>query len=182
MIVNLAVAYGDHAALRVRHWLVGLIRETTNGQARRTEDREVGVNLAGGVRPTVRQGFEHCLHSDMSAFARRDLRKGYIAADATHSRSFSELTVGYSNTTRLGFEPMRRGAAGQVPAIDDNVSLTVPRGQDNQMSSNTSLICRLRPYRSLEAERFGVRTLKQPVTLLDHLERSKRLLRVVVIV
>src|SRR5438270_10536875 len=94
MIVNLAVADGYHPALRVRHWLVGLIRETTNGQARRTEDREVGVNLAGGVRATVRQGFEHCLHSDMSAFARRDLRKGYIAADATHSRSFSELTAG----------------------------------------------------------------------------------------
>src|SRR5690242_20374136 len=115
MIVNLAVADGYHAALRVRHWLVGLIRETTNGQARRTEDREVGVNLVGVVRATVRQGFEHCLHSDMSAFARRDLRKGYIAADATHSRTFSELTVGYFNTTWISFEPIRPDAAGPSP-------------------------------------------------------------------
>src|SRR5262249_14052371 len=88
MIVNLAVADGYHAALRVRHWLVGLIRETTNSQARRTEDRKVGVNLAGGVRPTMRQGSEHCLHSDMTDFARRELRKGYVAADAAHSRTF----------------------------------------------------------------------------------------------
>src|SRR4029077_10104092 len=115
MLVNLAVADGYHAALRVRHWLVGLIRETTDGQARRAEDREVGVNLAGGVRATVRQGFEHCLHSDMSAFARRDLRKGYIAADATHSRSFSELTVGHSNTTRQGFEPIRLARGAKSP-------------------------------------------------------------------
>src|SRR5437588_12466068 len=116
MIVNLAVADGYHAALRVRHWLVGLIRETTNGQARRTEDREVGVNLAGGVRATVRQGFEHCLHSDMSAFARRDLRNGYIAADATHSISFSELTVRYSNTTRLCSERMRLAPRAKSPS------------------------------------------------------------------
>src|SRR6266853_2736768 len=91
MIVNLAVADGNHAALRVRHWLVGLIRETTNGQTRRPEDRQVGVNLTGGVRATVRQGFEHCLHSNMSGSGRRELRKDYIATDATHSRTFSEL-------------------------------------------------------------------------------------------
>ena len=91
MIVNLAVADGYHATLRVRHRLVGLIGETTNGQTRRAEDREVGVHLAGGVRATVRQGSEHCLHSDMSGFERRELRKDYIATDATHSRTFSEL-------------------------------------------------------------------------------------------
>src|SRR5258707_14174006 len=123
MIVNLAVADGYHATLRVRHWLVGLIRETTNGQARRTEDREVGVNLAGGVRATVRQGFEHCLHSDMSAFARRDLRKGYIAADATHSRSFSERTGVHSNIgfNRCAWRP------GPSSRRRQNVSLTVAR-------------------------------------------------------
>ena len=66
MIVNLAVADGNHAALRVRHWLVGLIGETANGQARRTQDSQVGFHLAGGIRAAVRQGPEHCLYAKTS--------------------------------------------------------------------------------------------------------------------
>src|SRR5215813_13777367 len=95
MIVNLAVADDRHTTLRICYRLVKPFGETTNGQARCAQRRRLRVQLAGGVRPTVRQGSEHCLHSVMSDFSRRELRKSYIAADATHSGIFSELTIGY---------------------------------------------------------------------------------------
>src|ERR1700756_1342879 len=97
MIVNLAVADGDHAALRVRHWLVGLICETTNGEARRTQDGQVGVHLAGGIRAAVRQGSEHCLYAKMSGVGRPEAGKSDIAADATHFSNLSGLAVGCLN-------------------------------------------------------------------------------------
>ena len=71
MIVNLPVADGYHTALRVHHRLVELIGETTNGQARRAQDRRLRVHLAGGIRAAVGQGPEHCLYSEMSGVGRR---------------------------------------------------------------------------------------------------------------
>ena len=71
MIVNLPVADGYHAARCVHHRLVELIGKTTNGQARRAEDRQICVHLAGRIRAAMRQRLEHCLYSEMSGFERR---------------------------------------------------------------------------------------------------------------
>ena len=66
MIVNLAVADGYHPAVGVRHWLIDLIAQTTNGQPRRAQDRQLAVRLAGRIRAAVGEGPEHCLYAKMS--------------------------------------------------------------------------------------------------------------------
>ena len=106
VIIDLAVADGYYTAFRICYRLAELLGNTTNGQAGHAKDGRLRVQLASGVRPAVSQGSEHCLDANMSDFATRYLEKGYIAADATHSRTFSELTIGNSQTARQGFEPI----------------------------------------------------------------------------
>jgi hypothetical protein len=71
MIVNLAVADGYYTGLGIQHRLAKPLGKTTNGQARRAEDRQICVHLAGSIRAAMGQRPQHCLYSEMSGFERR---------------------------------------------------------------------------------------------------------------